>query len=127
MYYQTYTADEYEPLTFPVELSEDGNTLTIKALTDQNGGKWYPTLIGMDNTSLSGFAPGSVYTVSEIVLTRGWDGTRSASKMAKMPNGRFNKPAGDMPEFGYKSLTRFAAPVEKEDDCDYRRDGRAEP
>lgn len=114
MYYQTYTADEYEPLTFPVELSEDGNTLTIKALTDQNGGKWYPTLIGMDNTSLSGFAPGSVYTVSEIVLTRGWDGTRSASKMAKMPNGRFNKPAGDMPEFGYKSLTRFAAPVEKE-------------
>ena len=55
-----------------------------------------------------------LYTVSEIVLTRGWDGTRSAAKMAKSANARYNKPAGDMPEFSYKSLTRFAAPVEKE-------------
>ena len=113
MYYETYTVDEYVPLTFPVELSEDGNTLTIKSIVDAEGGVWYPTLVGFDSTQSSGFAPYARYTVSDIVLTRN-GGSRQANVQTRAASGfRFSKPSGDMPSFGYKNLTRFENPQEK--------------
>jgi hypothetical protein len=113
MFYETYTKDEYVPLTFPVELSEDGNTLTIKAIKDTQNNEWYPTLIGMDNTSSTGYAMYSVYTVSEITLTRGWDGNETKTVATKAAASNYSKPAGEVPAFEYKSLTRFEKPVKK--------------
>ena len=113
MFYETYTQDEYVPLTFPVELSEDGNTLTIKAIKDVQDNEWYPTLIGMDSTSPSGYALYSVYTVSDITLTRGWNGNASGTVATKAAPSSFSKPAGEVPAFDYKSLTKFEKPVKK--------------
>lgn len=108
--YQT-TADTYTPITFPVELSEDGNTLTIKAWTDKENITWYPNLIGSDVT---GYVKDAMI-VSDIVLTRGWDDNTATSQAvpATRSHMTYNEPAGELPSFGYKSLTRFEKPVKK--------------
>lgn len=61
------------PLEFPVTLSENKDTLTIKGYM-ANGSKFYPNVIGVDEGTLYG----TQYIlqqpiVSDVVLTRGWN------------------------------------------------------
>ena len=53
--------------------------------------------------------------VSDIVLTRGWNekSSTSVSAPATKAGSNYNMPAGELPGFGYKSLTRFEKPVKK--------------
>jgi hypothetical protein len=65
--------DDYEKVRqFGVELSEDLNTLTIKAI-DRDGTLYYPNVIGVDN--LSGMYILEKPIISDVVLTRGWSET----------------------------------------------------
>jgi hypothetical protein len=82
------TATQFQaPLEFPVELSEDKNTITIKGF-EANGTTYYPNVIGEDYSPLTG----SVYIlekpiISDVVLTRGWveeDVPVPATKSVKM-------------------------------------------
>jgi hypothetical protein len=111
VFYNIYETETYTPLTFPVELSADGNTLTIKAWKDSEGITWYPNLVGSD---ITGYVIDAM-VVSDIVLTRGWDEktSRSVSAPATKAGSNYNMPAGELPGFGYKSLTRFEKPVKK--------------
>lgn len=111
IFYDKYTTSEYVPLTFDVELSEDGDTLTIKAKVDSDGNIWYPNLVGYDPTQ--GYIVDAL-VASEIVLTRGWTEsstnsvtTRSASAPSKLNS------AHNVSRFGYKQMTRFGKPVER--------------
>ena len=98
-------------IEFPVELSNDGNTLTIKPFIDNKNEKWYPNLIGYDNTTYS-YINGSL-SVAEITLTRGWSNTQT-SVATRSHSAKHNYVSGPAPEFSYKSLTRFSTPVERE-------------
>ena len=111
VFYNIYETETYTPLTFPVELSADGNTLTIKAWKDSEGITWYPNLVGSDVT---GYVIDAM-VVSDIVLTRGWNekSSTSVSAPATKAGSNYNMPAGELPGFGYKSLTRFDKPVKK--------------
>ncbi len=116
LFYEKYTNDEYVPLTFPVELSADKNTLTIKAIKHKMDGKeytWYPNLVGYDTTTY-GYVT-DVMVVSEIVLTRGWNenAVKFEAPVGKSQAKSFSKPSGEAPSFSYKSLTRFDKPVQK--------------
>ena len=71
-YYGTETKFE-GPLEFPVELSADKDTITIKGFV-ANSTKYYPNVIGEDYSIMTG----TVYIldypiVSDVVLTRGWN------------------------------------------------------
>ena len=112
------TATEFQaPLEFPVELSEDMNTLTIKGYM-ANGNKYYPNLVGEDYSMLTG----TVYIlekpiISDVVLTRGWSedfavepepSTRSASWGRKAyPVNPVGKPV--LAKYGKR--TKFEKPV----------------
>lgn len=110
IFYDKYTTEEYVPLSFDVELSEDGNTLTIKAKEDESGYIWYPNLIGVDPTF--GYILSSM-VVSDIVLTRGWTGTTTQSVRTKAAGAPMVEAAHEVETFGYKSLTRFDKPVQR--------------
>lgn len=110
VFYDPYTETDHYVITFPAEVSADGNTLTIKAFTDKNGETWYPNLIGWDQ-AYSSYINGPM-VISEVTLTRGWDGTRS-NVSTKAGTRSVTKVSGEEPAFTYKSLTRFAEPVEK--------------
>ena len=106
-----YTETGEHVIEFPVELSNDGNTLTIKPFVDNKNEKWYPNLIGYDNTTYS-YINGSL-SVAEITLTRGWSNTQT-SVATRSHSAKHNYVSGPAPEFSYKSLTRFSTPVERE-------------
>lgn len=53
---------------FPVEVSDDMNTITVKAL-NYNGQEYYPVCASWSGVQFEAKA----YSVSELVLTRGWD------------------------------------------------------
>ena len=72
IFYYGTTTEFQAPLEFGVELSEDLNTLTIKAI-DRNGTLYYPNVIGVDN--LSGMYILEKPIISDVVLTRGWSET----------------------------------------------------
>ena len=58
----------------PVEISEDGNTVTLKAVTikpENEEIQLYPTMIYDNQGQLAFYNP---YVVSEVVLTKGWNG-----------------------------------------------------
>ena len=101
--------EEAYSITFPVELSADGNTLTIKPHVDKDGVKWYPNMIAYDATSYSYVAGPMV--VSEVTITRGW--TETKSSVSSKTAARTRLSANDAPSFSHKSLTRFKAPEEK--------------
>lgn len=65
----------YQPLHFPVEVSDDRNTITIKPYVGKNDAgetiEYYPTPVYISGY---GFVVTSPCVVSEIVLTRGWSG-----------------------------------------------------
>ncbi len=108
---------------FPVEVSDDYNTLTIKPivitedLKDANGqiyvtkGTYYMNSVGINNGSLE-----LISTVkSDIVLTRGWTEGNDASKSSyrSVPskiNGRTidGRPVSEIAKnYVYKSITSF--------------------
>jgi hypothetical protein len=110
------TATEFQaPLEFPVELSEDMNTLTIKGYT-ANGTTYYPNLIGEDYSLMTG----TVYIleqpiVSDVVLTRGWsDETVDQTPSTKGSYAQKACPVnpGQKPQLiRYKPRTRFEKPA----------------
>ena len=58
----------------PVEISEDSNTVTLKAITIKPEDKeiqLYPTMVFDNQGQLAFYNP---YVVSEVVLTKGWNG-----------------------------------------------------
>lgn len=110
IFYDTNTTTEYKPLNFPVELSEDGNTLTIKAITDANGDTWYPNLVGID--PLTGYTM-SHMIVSDVVLTRGWEEPAVQAVRASSAVKTRLDAAHKTASFGYKQMTRFKKPVER--------------
>ena len=76
---------DVQSVGIPVEISEDGNTVTLKAVTvtitsDAKEGddakesrdiKLYPTMVFDNQGQLAFYNP---YVVSEVVLTKGWNG-----------------------------------------------------
>ena len=108
------TSTEYVTGHFPVEVSEDGNTIVIKGL-EYNGATYYPTL-GAENSQQGGYSvPCSVF--NNITMTR-----KSAATDATTPATRsaFNKvdevvPANIVSKYTSKPLvfkSRTALPAE---------------
>ncbi len=62
--------NDYSPIHFPVEISEDKNTITIKPL-EKDGLTYYPTTVYVTSYGNVVVSP---RVVSEVVLTRGWSG-----------------------------------------------------
>lgn len=87
-------------LYFPVEVSADRKTITIKPFTYE-GTVYYPNVIGIDPTygTLLDYP-----VVSEVILTRGAASTSSASVASV---GRGVKPNAELPASTFKSLTPF--------------------
>ena len=99
--------ENYAPLTFPVELSEDRKTLTIKPIIDVNNETWFPNIVGID--------PKMGYQldypiVSEITLTKGV----SETSVQAAPASKYYVPAkvGSVQKLDktYKQMTRFDKP-----------------
>lgn len=83
-----YPTDPFDVQTvgIPVEISEDGNTVTLKSVvvnTDVSGTAQdvtlYPTMIYNNQGTLAFYTP---YVVSEVVLTKGW--TEPAAPASKL-------------------------------------------
>ncbi len=108
----------YAPLEFPVELSEDKNTLTIKGIVyeKEESGKtetWYPSLCGVD--AMTGRYVLDKPIVSDVVLTRGWTEPVVPETPAE-PAVRSLRRSGsvapvralqEFPRFVYKDKTKF--------------------
>lgn len=94
MPYNTAVQAEYpcENGQFPVEISEDGNTITVKPLVAHND-TFYPN---MGYVSWGNFTMGNYgQIISDIVLTRGWteEGTDEPVETAAVANGVKYVPA----------------------------------
>jgi hypothetical protein len=103
-YYNPKLPEDVQSVGIPVEISEDGNTVTLKAVTikpENEEIQLYPTMIFDNQGQLAFYNP---YVVSEVVLTKGWNGgsavapaKASSSKKAygkKVVNGEhFTSPA----------------------------------
>lgn len=87
--YAFYEATDEVP-GFPVEISDDGNTITIKPIVVETGsdylaaGSYYMNAVGMQPTSSELEILGTITT--EIVLTRGWHGVQTASLRSASPS-----------------------------------------
>jgi hypothetical protein len=72
-YYNPNDPMDVQSVGIPVEISEDGNTVTLKAVnidtTDGQKVTLYPTIIYNNQGQLAFYRP---YVVSEVVLTKGW-------------------------------------------------------
>lgn len=94
MPYNTAVQAEYpcENGQFPVEISEDGNTITVKPLVAHND-TFYPNMgyISWGNFTMGNYGQ----IVSDIVLTRGWteEGTDEPVETAAVANGVKYVPA----------------------------------
>lgn len=96
-----------EPLVFDVELSDDKNTLTIKAI-ERNGIKYYPNVIGQD--SMTGRYLLNKPVVSEVVLTRGHSAAAQTS-FRKSAARSYVAPEAEALKISHKPMTRFDKPV----------------
>jgi len=104
---------------FPVEISEDMNTITIKPImvADENG-KQIPAY--MNSVALVDGSYEIVATiVSEIVLTRGWKETAKKNSVEAMPAKAMavtmdGAPAELPAARSYKSMTELSAPARKD-------------
>ena len=116
------TATEFQaPLEFPVVLSEDKNTITIKGF-EASGTTYYPNVIGEDYSQMTG----TVYIlekpiVSDVVLTREWTdepvetpATRSA-KVKQAVNAVDPIDATHLVKYGKRSKFEKMGRVEKVD------------
>lgn len=96
------------PLVFPVELSEDKNTITIKPIVN-NGLSYYPNLIGID--PMTGRYVADKPLVSEIVMTRGGLDLSSEAVAVKSSARKASaavKPASKVKPVVYKRHTDFS-------------------
>lgn len=94
------------PLVFDVEVSDDYNTLTIKAI-ERNGIRYYPNVIGQDSQTGRYLLNNPI--VSEVVLTKGHTASKSAVRKA---SGNAVTPEAEALEISHKSMTRFEKPAE---------------
>jgi hypothetical protein len=95
-----------EPLVFDLELSDDKNTLTIKAI-ERDGIKYYPNVIGQD--SMTGRYLLNKPIVSEVVLTRGHSAAAQASA-CKSAARSYVAPESEALKISRKKMTRFEQP-----------------
>ncbi len=93
---------------FPVEVSDDKNTITVKAL-NYNGQEYFPVCASWSGVQFEAKA----YSVSELVLTRGWDENTEAivpiEKGAKSLSKEVVELGGEAPKQVTKprALTHF--------------------
>ena len=95
-----------KPLVFDLELSDDKNTLTIKAI-ERDGIKYYPNVIGQD--SITGRYLLNKPIVSEVVLTRGHSAAAQASAR-KSAARSYVAPESEALKISRKKMTRFEQP-----------------
>ena len=90
-------------LSFPVEVSEDRNTITIYPFV-YGGSTYYPNMIGIDSTygTLLDYP-----VISKVVLTRG--GSSAPKSFSAVPAGNGVKPNAEFPVGSFKSITPFGA------------------
>ena len=98
--YVTITYGDGWTPSFPVTVNADRTQIIIHPL-EYNGVKYYPNMIGIDNSMQQTLLENPV--VSEIVLTRGWSATRNEQSSA-LTSGNV-QPKGDFPTAVYKSRT----------------------
>ena len=108
-YYTVTYGDGWTP-SFPVEVSEDRNTITIKPLV-YDGKEFFPNMVGIDysmnQTILENFV------VSEIVMTRGWNEPAASRAMSSSSvNGKSIQPKGEFPKSVCKPMTELKAAPE---------------
>lgn len=103
-----YTKNGYysAPLKFPVELSEDLNTIKIKPF-ESNGLTWYPNVIGIDSQTRQYILQYPI--ISEVVLTRGWDADAEAAPAA----APLTRSGARMSYHGVAPVKELNAPVHK--------------
>ena len=96
------------PLVFDVVLSDDMNTLTIKAI-DRDGVKYYPNVIGQDTSmgTLSYLLNKPI--VSDVVLTKGHSAVEQASAR-KSATKSYVDPQTEALKISRKKMTRFEKP-----------------
>ena len=106
--------DGWTPV-FPVTVSEDRNTIVINPLvyTTDEGEKltMYPNMLANDPTY------GTMLenpVVSEIVLTRGWEGSDKKQSSVLVSSGKSVNVQGNLPETVYKKMTKLVAPEQLE-------------
>ena len=108
-YYADPTTGYYAaPLVFDVELSNNNNTLTIKALQGTNGVTYYPNVIGQDSSTGRYLLNKPI--VSEVVLTKGHTATAQAAAK-KSAAKSFVAPATEALKISHKQMTRLEAPA----------------
>lgn len=112
-WYSVTYGDGWTP-SFPVEVSENWDKITIKPLiyTDKNGTQTtlYPQMIGIDNTTGQTILENPV--VSEIVLTKGAPDSEKSVARKESVRGRSARsvqPEGLFPETAYLPRTELKA------------------
>ncbi len=99
--------EDYLPtVSFPIEISEDGNTLTIKAMD----GGYYPS-IGYTQYGWNYGASFACQGLSDITLTKGWTGTEEAAARVIKPT---NKEQKFNPRRGAHRFVKTKLPMSKE-------------
>ena len=99
--------DNYAPITFPVELSEDKKTLKIKPIVDIKNETWFPNIVGVD--PLMGYQL-DYPIVSEITLTKGWNGNTAKTYAASKYYVPAKVGTTQVMNKSYKPMTRFDKP-----------------
>ena len=113
-YYTVTYGDGWTP-AFPLVVSEDRNTITMKPLIykDEKGNETalYPQMIGIDNSMMQTFLENPV--VSDVVLTRGWKEPETEKSVSvHRSSAQSVQPVGDFPVKAYKQRTDLdAAPA----------------
>ena len=108
--YVTFLYGEGWTPAFPVTVSEDRNTITISPI-EREGVNYYPNMIGIDNSMMQTLLENPV--VSEIVLTRGWEGSDNKQSSVNTP-GKNVQAKMEIPTTVYKQRTSLEAAEELE-------------
>ena len=96
------------PLVFPVTLSEDRQTITIKPI-DTEGTLWYPNVIGVSTTNyMTNYILESPIE-SEVVLTKGWTEPATLDNTATKASRRTGRisPVGNVEFVKYSEMSDF--------------------
>lgn len=110
-YYTVTYGDGWTP-AFPVEVSADRNTITIKPLV-YNEMEFYPNMVGIDYSMNQTIIEN--FVVSEVVLTRGWSEAKATKAMSSsVSKGKSVQVKGEFPTAVCKPMTELnAAPALK--------------
>ena len=116
-YYTVMYGDGFTA-AFPVEVSEDWDTITIKPLEyvdgEGNRTEFYPQMLGIDYKMSQTILENVV--VSDVVLTKGWSEAEAASagvqKSARRGSSAVLRPEGDFPKTVYMPMTELQAAPE---------------